>query len=156
MNIKINCIYNDQGAWCKNITIKRSLFGLGARCCVIYPDWNSVCKHQKKYPKPTQIPPAPTYKAEVSRIKVGSMVKPKIPLGVWAINSPHNGVWDQIMITTGIFSGVGEVIASFEYTTDYSKWPEEYRSLNNDRNQSCLVSWKNGMGWVSGGALRKI
>lgn len=33
MVIKVNCKYNDQGAWCTNKNVKRSLFGLGARCC---------------------------------------------------------------------------------------------------------------------------
>ena len=86
-------------------------------------------------------------------IKIKSIVRPRTGAGVWAINTPHNGVWDQVMITTGVFSGVGEVVAIYEHTTDYSKWPEEYRTLNNERYQSCLVSWKNGMGWVSGSAL---
>jgi hypothetical protein len=31
MTIKINCKYNDNGAWCTNKKIKRPLFGLGAR-----------------------------------------------------------------------------------------------------------------------------
>ena len=26
--INVNCIYNDQGAWCTNEKIKRSLFGI--------------------------------------------------------------------------------------------------------------------------------
>jgi len=32
--IRINCIYNDQGFWCTNKQIKRSLFGLGSRMCI--------------------------------------------------------------------------------------------------------------------------
>lgn len=38
MQIKINCKYNDQGAWCTNKNIKRSLFGIGARCCTEFND----------------------------------------------------------------------------------------------------------------------
>lgn len=60
MPININCIYNDSGAWCKNVTIKRSLFGLGARCCVLYPhNWNGVCSQQRKVSRPISPPPAP-------------------------------------------------------------------------------------------------
>ncbi len=37
MNIKPpNCVYNDNGAWCTNKSVKRSLFGIGARCCIAY------------------------------------------------------------------------------------------------------------------------
>lgn len=59
MGIRINCKYNDRGAWCTNKNIKRSLFGIGARCCVLYPDGIS-CKYQEKYEKPkVSIPPHP-------------------------------------------------------------------------------------------------
>ena len=51
MGIKINCIYIDNVAWCKNKNIKRSLFGLGARCCVNYPYGNN-CKYQIKHKRP--------------------------------------------------------------------------------------------------------
>lgn len=48
MHIKVNCKYNDQGAWCKNSNIKRSLWGLGARCCVLYPpDEKPSCNYQE-------------------------------------------------------------------------------------------------------------
>lgn len=33
MILKVNCKYNDDGAWCTNKNIKRSLFGIGARMC---------------------------------------------------------------------------------------------------------------------------
>ena len=57
MPIKINCKDNDQGAWCKNKNIKRSLFGFGARCCKLYPPSSEHCEYQIKYPRPN--PPAP-------------------------------------------------------------------------------------------------
>ncbi len=57
--ININCKYNDRRAWCKNKNIKRSLFGMGARCCVIYPNCFDYCKYQKKYPKPKYSTPPP-------------------------------------------------------------------------------------------------
>ena len=57
--ININCTYNDNGAWCKNKNIKRSLFGIGARCCVIYPNWMSDCQYQEKHLRPKHGPPAP-------------------------------------------------------------------------------------------------
>lgn len=58
MPININCKYNDNGAWCKNLNIKRSLFGLGARCCVLFPDkfLSNLCKYQEKYRKPKYKP----------------------------------------------------------------------------------------------------
>ena len=56
--IKINCIWNDQGAWCKNKEIKRSLFGLGARCCIEYGS-NKTCQLKKLRPKPLPSPPPP-------------------------------------------------------------------------------------------------
>jgi hypothetical protein len=59
VNIRINCKYNDQGAWCFNKEVKRSLFGFGARCCIIYPNYTGKCEHQIKYPKPIAPPPPP-------------------------------------------------------------------------------------------------
>jgi len=37
MHINNHCLHSDNTAWCKNKNIKRSLFGIGARCCKIYP-----------------------------------------------------------------------------------------------------------------------
>lgn len=59
MPIKINCIYNDRGAWCNNKKIKRSLLGLGARCCTEFPYSSSGCKIKEEYPRPTLMPPVP-------------------------------------------------------------------------------------------------
>ena len=52
MIININCIYNDQGAWCKNTEIPRSFFGLGARCCIEF-DKNKKCNIKTEYCKPS-------------------------------------------------------------------------------------------------------
>jgi hypothetical protein len=38
--VKVNCINNDKGAYCKDKKVKRSLFGLGARCCSEYHNIN--------------------------------------------------------------------------------------------------------------------
>ncbi|MFW5847506.1 MAG: hypothetical protein ACOCVF_01115 [bacterium] len=54
MIIKVNCKYNDQGAWCTNKEIKRSLFGLGARCCVEF-DSSNTCSLKQPYRK--TVPP---------------------------------------------------------------------------------------------------
>jgi hypothetical protein len=56
--LKINCKYNDRGAWCKNKNIKRSLFGIGVRCCVEYPHENKSCESKIKFPRPI-LPPKP-------------------------------------------------------------------------------------------------
>ena len=55
MFIKINCIENDSGCWCRNENIKRSLFGLGARMCLVYE--GKRCEFQEKYPRPGPPPP---------------------------------------------------------------------------------------------------
>ena len=56
--IKVNCKWNDQGAWCTNKKVKRSLFGLGARCCIEYGS-NKTCQSKEPRPKPTKPPPRP-------------------------------------------------------------------------------------------------
>lgn len=53
-----NCIYNDRGAWCTNKNIKKSLFGLGARCCVEFYDC-ADCIHKVGHKRPTAPPPPP-------------------------------------------------------------------------------------------------
>lgn len=58
LNVKnLNCIFNDNVFWCKNKNIKRSLFGLGARCCI---EHNSkeiiVCPFKIKHLKPNILP----------------------------------------------------------------------------------------------------
>ena len=58
MVVKINCIWNDQGPWCKNKTVKRSLFGLGARCCTASP-YGKGCTIQEMHPRPPAPPPCP-------------------------------------------------------------------------------------------------
>lgn len=49
--IKVNCKYNDQGAWCKCKQVKRSLFGFGERYCIQYD--GKKCEYQVKSKKPT-------------------------------------------------------------------------------------------------------
>ena len=49
MIVKINCIHNDEGAWCENKHVKRSLWGFGARCCSEYE--NKPCSHKIPYKK---------------------------------------------------------------------------------------------------------
>jgi len=61
MGININCKHNNQGAWCRNKKVKRSLFGIGARCCVEYPYNNGVCEHKEEYTfkfRPPSVPPS--------------------------------------------------------------------------------------------------
>ena len=49
--LKINCEFNDKGAWCINKKVKRSLFGLGARVCCEYSDTPKDCKYKKQFKK---------------------------------------------------------------------------------------------------------
>jgi hypothetical protein len=60
MPTNINCIHNGQGAWCKHKDVKRSLMGIGARCCTEYPFASQYgCKHIEKHARPTILPSAP-------------------------------------------------------------------------------------------------
>jgi len=59
MPIKIDCEFNDRGAWCKNENVKKSIFGFGARCCLIYPYDNYFCSYKKRHSKPRPGPPPP-------------------------------------------------------------------------------------------------
>jgi len=36
MILKINCRYNNDDAWCTNEKVKRSFWGAGPRCCLVY------------------------------------------------------------------------------------------------------------------------
>lgn len=56
MQVKINCVDNKEGAYCKNKNIKRSLFGLGSRCCVEFHD-DKECKFKVKNEKISPPPP---------------------------------------------------------------------------------------------------
>lgn len=56
MKVNIDCVYNDNGAWCKNTQIKRSLMGLGARCCLEYYSCEK-CQFKIKNIRPN--PPKP-------------------------------------------------------------------------------------------------
>jgi hypothetical protein len=56
MVTNINCIHNDR-AWCKEKRIKRSLWGLGARCCVEYQTFGKKCKFKVKAFSPNTSPP---------------------------------------------------------------------------------------------------
>jgi hypothetical protein len=60
MNVNINCIYNEKGAWCTNLNVKRAMFGFGARCCVIYPGLDGKkCRHKVEHKRPSAPPKPP-------------------------------------------------------------------------------------------------
>ncbi len=59
---KVNCKFNDDGAWCKCEKVKRSLFGFGARLCMEFND--KKCPYVEKYPRPSA-PPAPVPKKQI-------------------------------------------------------------------------------------------
>jgi len=50
MGRNINCKKNDKGAWCKDKRVKRSLFGLGARCCSVFE--GVECPYQEEFSRP--------------------------------------------------------------------------------------------------------
>jgi hypothetical protein len=50
MRVKVNCLYNNNGAWCRNKSVKRSFWGLGARLCSEYPQYKNGCMVMKKCP----------------------------------------------------------------------------------------------------------
>ncbi len=58
MQMQIDCQWNDQSAWCTNKKVKRSLFGLGARCCIMF-DSDKVCSFYKATPSPIAPSPCP-------------------------------------------------------------------------------------------------
>ena len=58
MQGNVNCIHNDNGAWCKYSEVKRSFFGLGSRLCIVYPVIHGVCEFQEKISRPEK-PPSP-------------------------------------------------------------------------------------------------
>ena len=74
MNININCIYNDRGVWCINKNVKRSLFGFGARCCILYDNpyhpWDNICKYQVKWKKSSIVPPCPPPRSKPIQIEI--------------------------------------------------------------------------------------
>jgi len=43
---------NDHGAWCKDKRVKRSLLGIGARCCIVFEKREKVCPFQNEYERP--------------------------------------------------------------------------------------------------------
>ena len=54
--LNINCIHNNDGAWCNNKKVKRSLFGIGARCCSEYSPYPKDCPYKEEYPLPKTVP----------------------------------------------------------------------------------------------------
>jgi len=50
----VNCIFNDDDAYCNNKNIKKSLWGIGARICKEFGD--EECNWKIEYPRP-QIAP---------------------------------------------------------------------------------------------------
>lgn len=67
MYVRVNCKYNDNGLYCKNKKVKRSLFGIGERQCKLtrYSNYQfSGCEFQESYPRPSSPPPAPTKRKE--------------------------------------------------------------------------------------------
>lgn len=79
VNININCIYNDQGAWCKNKAIKKSWWGIGARECIEFQRMLrgygilEECQYREGYPKPPP-PPLPKKKAETVEASMGDVI----------------------------------------------------------------------------------
>jgi hypothetical protein len=58
MNININCIYNDKGAWCKNENVPKSFFGIGSRCCKEFNGCEK-CEFKEEHTRAKAPPPPP-------------------------------------------------------------------------------------------------
>ena len=72
MHVFNHCLHSDNSAWCKNKNIKKSLFGLGARCCKIYPSLDeNKCEFFE-----TKLPPKPPIGIK------SAIVKPPIKIQV--------------------------------------------------------------------------
>lgn len=56
MGHKINCKANNQGCWRKDRRVKRSLWGIGARMCLVFE--GRACPFQEKYRRPAMCPPS--------------------------------------------------------------------------------------------------
>lgn len=64
MHIRVNCRKNDSGIFCKDKRIKRSLFGIGARLCIV-PE-GKTCPFQEKFSKP-QTPIRASQRNEINK-----------------------------------------------------------------------------------------
>jgi hypothetical protein len=104
MEIKINCISNDGGSHCTHKKVKRSLFGLGARCCSEFRGEKCELK-ELRTPKVTP-PPSPAEKAksikkEKFRIRKKLMERYDIPEERHEIFWAYSGdddihpIWDE-------------------------------------------------------------
>ena len=65
-----NCIYNKNNAYCTNKNIKKSLFGLGMRCCFLYANCGGYCDYQEQ-----KFRPAPSIANRI--VPVESISNPK-------------------------------------------------------------------------------
>ncbi|MEA3295538.1 MAG: DUF2283 domain-containing protein [Patescibacteria group bacterium] len=83
--IKINCKWNDNGAWCKNKKVKRNLFGLGARCCIEY-DTNKVCQLKEPHLLPKKLPLRPPLRKKFKTININISDKFKAKMGEKIVN----------------------------------------------------------------------
>lgn len=72
MKVKVNCKHNNEGAWCTNKKVKRSLFDLGARCCSDYA--NKHCCFKEARARRPCVPPRPPL-SRVIREGVGVFCK---------------------------------------------------------------------------------
>lgn len=57
---RVNCVYNDHGAWCKNKKTPRAFYVFGARCCALYHDDDATCDLRVMTKRPQTKPPAQT------------------------------------------------------------------------------------------------
>ena len=72
MFVNVNCKSAiNPGGWCKDKRVKRSLFGLGSRCCVKYMNNDAECAFHVPFdrPPPPPPPPPPPY-VPVQRVEI--------------------------------------------------------------------------------------
>ncbi len=57
MHKKVNCKFNVGGAHCVCKDVKRSLFGIGARCCTEFYGRDDTCEYKKVHLQRPVYPP---------------------------------------------------------------------------------------------------
>lgn len=95
-------------------------------------------------------------------MKVGSIVTPKTPAGLWLADAPITGEYKQQRNNVCVFSGSGIIVAVSECIIDYDEWDRsngtfvEELAAGKVKYRNCLVRCEAGTGWAGEGALIEL